>query len=269
MTVKAALIQLNSQEDKTSNLEQAERVIRQAMDAEGPDLMVLPEMVTYLGGDGDARWAAADVFPEGEGYQLFSHLARNLGVTLHIGSLLERDADQLFNTTVAFNGDGQEMARYRKLHLFDVTTPDGRNYRESDTFTAGDQVVTYTLGEQRVGCTICYDVRFPELYQRLMLQNVDMVMVPSAFTLQTGKDHWEVLLRARAIETQCYVLAPAQCGSYQGGRRQSYGNSMIVDPWGTVIARASDRVGFVTGQLDFSYLKEVRSQIPVRDHKVM
>ena len=151
---------------------------------------------------------------------------------------------------MAFGRDGAELARYRKLHLFDVVTPDGREYRESALVGRGRDVVTYAADGVRVGCSICYDLRFGELYRRLAAEGAQLVMVPAAFTLQTGKDHWEVLLRARAIETQCFVAAAAQVGSFQSGRdtRQNWGHAMILDPWGKVLAQVPDRPGLRHGQ---------------------
>lgn len=194
--------------------------------------------------------------------------ARTHEVIIHGGSILEIGADEkIYNTSCAFGRDGTELARYRKIHLFDVETPDGKSYRESDTFSGGSEIITYRADDHVVGCSICYDLRFPELYQALAARAAEIIVVPAAFTMQTGKDHWEVLLRARAIETETYVLAAAQCGSYANGTRVSYGQSLMVDPWGHVIARRNDRPGIVTAQIDFDYLKEVRGMIPLRNHK--
>jgi nitrilase len=195
-------------------------------------------------------------------------LAARHGIVLHGGSLIERDGERLFNTTVAFDRDGRELARYRKLHLFDIVTPDGREFRESATFGRGARVVTYDALGARIGCSICYDLRFSELYLQLAREGAKVILVPSNFTLQTGKDHWEVLLRARAIETQTYVLAPAQWGRYGQGR-VSYGHSLIADPWGHVIARAQDRVGYVAARLDLSEIERVRARMPCADHRVL
>jgi nitrilase len=189
---------------------------------------------------------------------------------VHGGSIGERDGDILYNTTLVFSPAGRELARYRKIHLFDITTPDGQGYRESATYGAGDAVVTCEIGSLKIGLTICYDIRFPELYLALRRKNVDLIMVPAAFTLQTGKDHWEVLLRARAIETQCWIAAPACTGAHQGAARDTrltYGHSMIVDPWGHVVARASDGVGFATATIDKTYMARVRANMPVLEHR--
>jgi predicted amidohydrolase len=279
--MKVTLIQMNSQERKDANLAQAERLIEAAVAEDRPDLVLLPEMFTMLSEDLEAKRANAEILPgrdgantpPGEAYTMLQRLAARHRVHVHGGSLLERapDAggDRFFNTSVAFDRDGREVARYRKIHLFDVVTPDGREYRESSTVGRGDAIVTYKLEGHLVGCSICYDMRFPELYQALARQGAEIVVVPSAFTLQTGKDHWEVLLRARAIETETYVLAAAQTGGFAGGRRQHYGHSLVADPWGHVIAKAQDKVGFVTARLDFELLRDVRARIPVQQHKVL
>ena len=170
-----------------------------------------------------------------------------------------------------FDRDGDELARYRKLHLFDVVTPDGREYRNRPWSGAGATWSPTGSTRRRIGCSICYDLRFGELYRRLAAEGAQVLTVPAAFTLQTGKDHWEVLLRARAIETQCFVLAAAQVGSFQAGRdmRQNWGHSMIVDPWGKILAQVPDRPGFATARLDLAYLARVREMLPVHQHRVL
>jgi deaminated glutathione amidase len=267
--MKVALIQMNSQGDKARNLEQARRLIEQAIAEERPDLVALPEMWTLLSEDNGEKRAAAEPVPGGEGYGLLQELAAKHGIVLHGGSLIERDGDRLFNTTVVFDRDGHELARYRKLHLFDIVTPDGKEYRESATFGRGARVVTYDALGTRIGCSICYDLRFPELYLQLAKDGAKVILVPAAFTLQTGKDHWEVLLRARAIETQAYVLAPAQWGRYAGRARATYGHSLIADPWGHVIAKAQDRVGYIAARLDLQEVERVRARMPCADHRVL
>jgi len=275
--VKISLIQMNTQERKDANLAQAERLIGAAVAEDRPDLVLLPEMFTMLSEDLEAKRANAEILPARDGsnaptgaaYGLLQRLAAQHRIHVHGGSLLERDGDQFFNTSVAFDRSGREVARYRKIHLFDVVTPDGKQYRESANVGRGTEIVTYDLEGHTVGCSICYDMRFPELYQALARRGAEIVVVPSAFTLQTGKDHWEPLLRARAIETETYVLAAAQTGSFANGNRTHYGHSLAVDPWGHVIARASDKVGFVTARLDFDLLRDVRARIPVHQHKVL
>lgn len=267
--MRVALVQMNSGDDKARNLAQAEALIGRAIEQERPDLVALPEVFTFMGTDAEARLAAAETLPDGEAWRLLAGLARRHGVVIHGGSLVERDGERLFNTTCVFDREGREIARYRKIHLFDVETPDGTAYRESDAFGRGNEIVFYDVEGVRVGCTICYDLRFAELFSALARAACDVIVVPAAFTLMTGKDHWEPLLRARAIETQCHVLAPAQHGPHAGGRRQCYGHSMVVDPWGHVVARASDGVGVIGARLDPELRARVRRLIPVASHRVL
>jgi nitrilase len=266
--MKVVLVQMNSQADKAANLAQARLLIEQAVAEERPDLVALPEMWTCLAEDEPAKRAAAEPVPGGEAYGLLQELAARHRIVLHGGSLIEQDGPVLYNTTLVFDRDGREPARYRKLHLFDITTPDGREFRESATFGRGARVVTYDALGTRIGCSICYDLRFPELYLELAKAGAKVILVPSNFTLQTGKDHWEVLLRARAIETQTYVLAPAMWGRYGQGR-MSYGHSLIADPWGHVIAKAQDRVGYIAARLDLEEVERVRARMPCAEHRVL
>jgi nitrilase len=267
--MKVALIQMNSRGRKADNLKQAVDLIEAAVGADKPDLIVLPEMFTCLSNNDEVRRAAAERMPDGEAWSLMSGLAARHEVTIHAGSILESEGRRIYNTSCAFDRMGREIAKYRKIHLFDVVTPDGMTYRESDTFSAGQDIVTYDADGHRFGASICYDLRFPELYQELARQDAEVIFVPAAFTYQTGKDHWDILLRARAIETQSFVLAAAQCGSYSGGKRTSYGRSMVCDPWGRVLAQAGTEPGFITAVLDFDLVREVRAKIPLRQHKVI
>jgi len=276
--MKVALIQMNSQADKAANLAQAKRLIEQAVAEEQPDFVALPEMWTFLSEDDAGKRAAAEPVPGGEAYGLLQELAARHRIVLHGGSIIERAGERagierngaaVYNTTVVFDRDGRELARYRKLHLFDIVTPDGKEYRESATFTRGARTVCFDALGTRIGLSICYDLRFPELYAQLARDGAKVILVPAAFTLQTGKDHWEVLLRARAIETQTYVLAPAQWGRYAGGSRACYGHSLIADPWGHVIAKAQDKVGYVAARLDLEEVERVRARMPCAEHRVL
>lgn len=272
--MRVTVIQMNSRDDKAANLAAAERLVGEAVREDRPDLVVLPEVWTHLGGDAAGKRAAAEVLGEqGEAWRLLRDLARGHRILLHGGSVLERDpaGGMLYNTSVAFDRDGRELARYRKIHLFDITAPDGREYRESATFGRGREIVTYAAEGIRVGCSICYDLRFGELYRALAALGAQLLMVPAAFTLHTGKDHWEVLLRARAIETQCWVAAAAQWGPHPAGReeRWSFGHSLVVDPWGQVVASASDGPGFATARIDLERLAKVRRDLPVAEHRVL
>lgn len=177
---------------------------------------------------------------------------------------------QVYNTTCVFNREGKEVARYRKIHMFDITGPDGTPYNESASVKPGEEVALYDLEGLKVGCTICYDIRFAELYITLAKLGADIIMVPASFTLQTGKDHWELLLRARAVETQCYVVAPGQYGPYidgKGGTRLSYGHSLVADPWGHIVAKVSDGIGYATATIDKAQIKRVRELIPMNAHR--
>ena len=269
--MRACVIQMSSVNDKAANLAQARGLIEQAVREDRPDLLLLPEVWAFQGGTAEERQAAAEAIPGGEAYRLLEELAARHGVLIHGGSFLERADGRLCNTSVVFDRVGGELARYRKLHLFDVVTPDGREYRKSALVGRGRDVVTYTAEGVRVGCSICYDLRFGELYRRLAAEGAQVLMVPAAFTLQTGKDHWEILLRARAIETQCFVLASAQVGGFPTGRevRHNWGHSMILDPWGKMLAQVPDRPGFATVRLDLAYLARVREMLPVHQHRVL
>lgn len=267
--MKVSLIQMNSQGDKAANLAAAKALIEDAVALEHPDLVVLPEYYACLGDTPEETQASAETFPDGEAYQLMSGLARRLKVAIHAGSVAEKDGNSFYNTTVVFGPDGSEIALYRKIHLFDVEITGGTVYRESDTVSRGDAVVTYKIGDTTVGCAICYDIRFPELFRRLADAGADVIVLPAAFTLMTGKDHWEVLARARAIETQTWFLAVGQTGPHAGGRKWCWGHSMVIDPWGHVAAQCSDGVGFTSARLDFTYTGKVRANVPVARHHVL
>jgi len=267
--MKVASLQMNTRDDKAENIRQAISLIDAAVAAEHPDLVVLPETFTYMGGTVESRRANAETFPDGEAYQAMQAQAKKHRIFLHAGSMTEAAGEKCYNTTVVFGRDGSEVARYRKIHLFDVEVPGGVTYRESDTMMGGREVVTYDLEGVTVGCTICYDLRFPELFRRLQVQAAQLIVLPAAFTLQTGKDHWEVLLRARAIETQTYLVACGQVFAHDGGTKHCYGHSMIIDPWGNKIADCSDAITYCTAQLDLGYLEKVRAGMPVAQHHVL
>jgi deaminated glutathione amidase len=276
--MRVSVVQMNPGADKQENIAQARRLIGQAISADRPDIISLPEVWSCLGGTRAGRFEAAEDLPAkgsnepgGPAYELLREVARGAGVHVHGGSIQERGGDKLFNTTVAFDPDGTEIARYRKIHLFDITTPDGTGFRESATYGSGDEVVTYEADGVMVGVSICYDIRFPELYLALRRAGAELIFVPSAFTAQTGKDHWEPLLRARAIETQCWIAAPATCGRHLEGSRNelrfTYGHSMICDPWGMVVAQVSDGTGWATARIDRTVTARVRRDMPVLDHR--
>ncbi len=272
--MRVSVIQMNQGSDKPANLASAEALIGAAVAADRPGLVSLPETWTNLGGGRDSRRAAAEVLPTpgGEGgaaYELMRGLARRHGIFVHGGSMIEDGGEKLFNTTVVFNPAGEEIARYRKVHLFDIVAPDGTGYRESALYGAGEELVLFEAGRVRFGCTICYDMRFAEHYVALRRAGAEAILVPSNFTLQTGKDHWEVLLRARAIETQCWIIAAASHGQYEerGAARSVYGHSLVADPWGHVVAKCSDGVGWATARVDQALTARVRRDMPVLEHR--
>ncbi len=255
----AAAIQMSSTPDKRENWSIAERLIRNAADA-GAELVALPELWSCHGLE-QVYWENAESIP-GPTTDFLGGLARELGVYLLGGSILESEpgAQRLFNTSTFFDPSGELVAVYRKIHLFDVKAPD-REYVESRTIAPGREIVTAKAGVATLGLSVCYDLRFPELYRLLTLRGAEILAVPAAFTLQTGKDHWELLLRARAVENQAYVVAPAQWGQKADGR-WTYGRSMIVDPWGAVLSICPDRDGHALAELDLAYLDLFRAEFP-------
>jgi predicted amidohydrolase len=267
--MKVTQVQMNSQEDKAANLKAAEQFIEQAVELDRPDLIILPEYYASLNADPVQHQSTGEEFPDGESFRLMSSLAAKHKVTIHAGSVVEKSGNQFYNTTIVFGPDGKDKAKYRKIHLFDVVVPGGMRYGESETVARGDEIVTYKVGDVTVGCAICYDLRFPELFRKLRDAGADIIALPAAFTAQTGKDHWEVLSRARAVETQTYFFATAQIGTYADGKKASWGHTMAIDPWGHIVAQVSDRPGFVTTRLDRSLIEQTRRSIPVADHHVL
>lgn len=267
--MKVSLVQMNSQNDKALNIETAIKMVDDVVKNEQPDLVVLPEYFAFLGDSPAEMHESGEVFPDGEIYATFSGLAKKHGITLHAGSIVEREGNRFYNATLVFGPDGKQIARYRKMHLFDVDTPNGISYRESDSVARGEEVVTYKVGDKTVGCAICYDIRFPELFRALRDKGADVIVLPAAFTLMTGKDHWEVLARARAIETQTYFLAVGQTGTHGALKKACWGHSMVIDPWGHMIAQSSDGVGTTSATLNFDYTSTVRANVPVANHHVL
>jgi deaminated glutathione amidase len=258
--VRVAAVQLNSTADPSVNLASAERLTRAAA-ADGAKLIVLPEKWTAIGSD-EQQAAAAETL-DGEALAWARQIARELQVDLVAGSFLERleGHDKLANTSVHVDANGELRAVYRKLHMFDVEVG-GHSYRESAIEEPGDEIVTSELdGGVGLGLSICYDLRFPELYRILAVRGALVIAVPAAFTLTTTRDHWEVLLRARAIENQAFVVAANQVGAHPGGHR-SGGRSMIVDPWGLVLAQAPDRETYVVAELDLERQLQIRAELP-------
>ncbi len=272
--MKIAVIQMNSISDVSANISKARALIDRAAGQEGPDWLCLPEHWNWAGGSTKDKVANADTIPGGPAYAAAQELAARHKIWVHAGSIMERAKGEpkVHNTTVVFDRTGKEVAVYRKIHLFDITLADGTAYRESASVIPGREVVTYDCEGLKVGCAICYDLRFPELFQALAAKGAELIALPSSFTLQTGKDHWDVLCRARAIETETYFAAPGQCGSFiapGNERRFTYGHSLIADPWGHIIAKSSDGEGFACARIDMAFLKQCRAGIPVADHKVI
>jgi predicted amidohydrolase len=263
----AAAVQLTSTSDESANLATAERLIRRAAGL-GASLVATPENTNYLGPHPEKVVRAQSL--EGDVCSLFSGLAAELGIHLLLGSFNERSEipGRCYNTSVLFGPDGSRLGIYRKIHLFDIDVSDELRFLESDTVVPGEEVVVASTGLGAIGMSICYDLRFAELYRQLVEAGAEILAIPSAFTLTTGRAHWEVLQRARAIETQSWVIAPAQVGDHDdGGLRESFGNSMIVDPWGQVVGRASDAPGLALAEIDIDRVAEVRRSMPVASHR--
>jgi predicted amidohydrolase len=264
--LRVAAVQLNSTADKAANIEAADRLTRAAA-TDGAQLIVLPEKWTVLGSNEELRAGAETL--DGPAISWARALARELSIDLVAGSIAElREGHvRLSNTSVHVGPDGELRATYRKLHMFDVEV-DGRRYAESDTDEAGEEIVSSELAEGAgLGLAICYDLRFPEVFRALALRGVRTIALPAAFTLPTTRDHWEILVRARAIDNQVYVVAANQVGRHPGEHR-SGGCSLIVDPWGTVLARAStEEPGYTVAELDFERQEEIRARMPLLAHR--
>jgi len=258
--MRVAVCQLNSREDRSANLAVARELLGRAA-AAGADLAVLPEYVDHLG--------PADTAPkpepvDGEFGQFFADAARDLDMWILAGSFHEvgPDPQRTYNTSLVFDRGGRLAATYRKIHLYDVEIAGRVTYQESRSVAPGADVCVAEVDGVRLGLSICYDLRFPELYRQLAVTgSAEVLAVPAAFMLHTGRDHWEVLLRARAIENQCYVVAAGQIGDHEPGRT-CFGRSMIIDPWGTVVAQAPDTVGVVVADLDLDRLRQLRRELP-------
>ncbi|HEX3911729.1 MAG TPA: carbon-nitrogen hydrolase family protein [Solirubrobacteraceae bacterium] len=258
--MKAAAVQLNSTADRAANLRVADRLVRAAA-ADGASLIVLPEKWTAMGSDDQLRAAAEPL--DGPTLRWARASAAELGVELIAGSIVERleGQEKLANTSVHIDSHGELRAVYRKVHMFDVEVG-GRSYRESDLEQPGEELVlSETAAGVELGMSICYDLRFPELYRILAVRGARVFPLPAAFTLATTRDHWETLIRARAIENQAFVVAANQIGEHPGGNR-SGGRSLIVDPWGLVLAQAPDAEGYAIAELDLERQQEIRTRLP-------
>jgi deaminated glutathione amidase len=275
-------VQMTSSDNVESNLERASELVREAASA-GALLVGLPENFAYLGDDRDHRLSIAETLPSlvsgepgaatppetlGPILSTMRELARAAGTWLLLGGFPERadDGARIRNSAILLDPAGSVVSVYRKIHLFDVDVPGGKRYRESEAIEPGADAVVAATPWGGLGLSICYDLRFPELYRTLAARGARIAAVPSAFTLETGKDHWHTLLRARAIENQLYVFAPAQFGAH-GPTRRSYGHALVVDPWGAVIAECGDHEGVALAQIDLAYQDRVRAAIPCLTHR--
>ena len=264
---KVAALQLNSGADVGANLTRIEALVRDAV-SDGAGLCVLPECFAYLGPE-EQKFAVGEPLPDGGPVLArMQKLARDTQCELVLGGYHEqtRDPKKLRNACIHLNEQGAIKATYRKIHLFDVDLPDGTKLEESATVEPGGEVVVTDTRAGKLGLSVCYDLRFPELYRKLVDQGATMLTVPAAFTLTTGKDHWHVLLRARAIEAQAYVIAAAQTGLHFGTRR-SYGHALICDPWGVVVAECSEGEGYALASIDQAYVESVRRSLPSLRHR--
>lgn len=253
------IIQLDTQNDKGKNLAQICEYIDEAA-SKGAQLVALPEVMNLLG-DNIGEGGGAEPIP-GYSTEILARKARELGIYIHCGSIKEEIPGDTkgYNTTVMLDREGRIVARYRKLHTFDVTLTDGTVCNESARIQPGAEIVTVDSDLGKLGFSICYDIRFPELFRLLALDGAQIIFTPANFTLPTGKDHWEPILRARAIENGCYIVAPAQIGKKPNFT--AFGNSLVVDPWGTVIARSKDQPGVTLAEIDLDFLDKIRGQIP-------
>jgi deaminated glutathione amidase len=261
----AAAVQMLAMPDKEANLQQAEAWVREAT-GRGANLVALPEVFAWRGDRKEERLHAETI--PGPTSERMARLAQELGIYLLAGSILEAipHSSKAYNTSVLYDPQGDPVARYRKLHLFDVDIEGGVAVLESATRERGNEIAVARTELGCVGLTICYDLRFPELYRALTERGAEIVFIPSAFTALTGAAHWEPLLRARAIENQVYVIAPDQMGKNPKSIA-AHGDSMIVDPWGKVLARAADGAGLVLAEIDMDYLAKVRAELPALAHR--
>jgi predicted amidohydrolase len=260
-----AVVQMTTTDDRAANRACADRWIREAADR-GAQVVCLPEMWAFIGSDAEKLKGAETL--DGPTMTFARELAAELGIWLFPGSFAERGPEpgRVYNCAPAIDSAGEIRALYRKVHLFDIAIPGGAVFAESDTVAPGDRAVIVDTPFGRLGMTVCYDLRFPGLYTALRDGGADAVLVPAAFTAHTGKAHWEVLLRARAIEQQLWVLAPDQTG-WHSSKRESHGHSVVIDPWGDVVARCSAGPGIALAWVDLDRVRTVREQLPCRSHR--
>ncbi len=263
----AAAIQMTSKPDLEKNLVQAEELIELAV-RRGAELVGLPENFSFLGTETSKIAQAKEISQTTE--KFLKTMSQRFQITLLGGGFpVPVNSSKVYNTALLVDSSGAELARYEKVHLFDVNLPDGNTYQESSTVMAGDKLPPVYPSPEfgNIGLSVCYDVRFPMLYSHLSSKGADLVFVPAAFTAYTGKDHWQVLLQARAIENTCYVIAPAQTGTHYQ-MRQTHGHALIVDPWGNIVADAGEEPGVAIAEINPERLQQVRQQMPCLSHRV-
>lgn len=265
---KVALLQMVSSADIKENLRGLEPFFSKARD-DGAKLLVLPENFAYMGMKETDKLTIAEDYGDGEIQQTISQLAKCYGLWVIAGSIpLKAVSKRVKSSCLVYDHHGASVARYDKIHLFDVRVSAEEAHQESLTIEPGNSVVVVDTPVGRVGLSICYDLRFPELYRQLVLKGAEILTVPSAFTAVTGRAHWEILLRARAIENLCYVLAPNQGGTHANGRH-TYGHSMMVEPWGKIVGEQQDGTGLIVTDINLQRLRELRQQFPCNDHHIL
>ncbi|MDJ0713778.1 MAG: carbon-nitrogen hydrolase family protein [Prochloraceae cyanobacterium] len=266
----AAAIQMTSKPDLDKNLTEAEVLIELAV-RQGAELVGLPENFAFLGKEEDKLALAKTIAQKTE--KFLKTMAQRFQITILGGGFpipVEGNENKAYNTALLVDCNGKELARYQKIHLFDVNLPDGNTYRESSTVMAGKELppIYFSQNLGNIGISICYDVRFPEIYRHLSHKGAEVIFIPAAFTAYTGKDHWQILLQARAIENTCYVIAPAQTGNHYE-RRYTNGHATIVDPWGIILADAGEQPGVAIAEIDPDRLQQIRQQMPSLQHRVL
>lgn len=265
---RVAVVQMVSSANVNDNLSQLNAFFMNACE-DGAELLVLPENFAFMGANESDKLAIAEVAGHGEIQQTVSKLAERYGIWVIAGTIpIKSSSDRVRASCLVFDARGVTAARYDKIHLFDVRVSDQESHQESATIERGEHVVAVDTPVGRVGLSVCYDLRFPELYRALVLKGAELFTVPSAFTAVTGLAHWDILLRARAIENLCYVLAPNQGGQHASGRH-TYGHSMIIEPWGKVLADKQQGAGVIVADIDLQRLRQLRKQFPCHDHHVL
>ena len=261
--MKIGMVQMNTQSKKEENLDCGVKMIDH-LAKQKVDLVVFPEFFNFLGPEKEMV-KQGEVLENSPSLQQMADAARQHKLHVHIGSILERSGEESYNTSVVLSPEGEILAQYRKIHLFDVEIPGGRRYLESDIITPGEEVRTFEIQGVTFGMATCYDLRFPEMFRKLVELGAQVFLLPAAFTMETGRDHWELLLRARAVENLCWVVGVNQWGKFEPNHN-SYGRSMAVDPWGVVVCRASDGVQSLTVEIDLELLRGIRERFPALDH---